>query len=275
MSAEAYIPDPFDCYELTVQSPRHITTFLRAVHGNHPIHLREDFAGTAAVSRQWITEARRAGELARAIAVELDPATIARAKSRIAEANSTDSITLLESECIHASDRHPADLIFVGNFSIGYIHTRADLLSYLTASRERLARGNAGFGGGIFACDTYGGASAFKLGGLERRHPGRRGEIIRYSWLHEKADPLTHMVENSISFRVEVDGEVIREYPHAFTYHWRLWSIAELREAMLEAGFTTTEVYKDVNIAPGQPAVPIRSPFELGEEWIVLISGRT
>jgi hypothetical protein len=35
----------------------------------------------------------------------------------------------------------------------------------------------------------------------------------------------------------------------AFEYHWRLWSIAELREAMLEAGFESVDVYDRIGNA--------------------------
>jgi len=268
--------DRFECYELCVQSPRHITAFLRAVHGQRPIVLREDFAGAAAVSRQWCLEAKRSGDsAARAVAVELDADAATRARAALTAAELQSEVEVITGNALSpAEPNESADIIFVGNFSIGYIHDRPTLVRYLRASRERLSRGNAGFGGGVFVCDTYGGASAFKLGGLERRHPGRRGEVIRYSWVHEKADPLTSMVENSISFRVEVDGEVVQELPRAFVYRWRLWSIAELCEAMREACFGSTEVYKDVNIAPGHAALPIRHPSELDQDWIVLVAAQ-
>lgn len=167
-----------------------------------------------------------------------------------------------------------ADVVFVGNFSIGYLHTRSELVNYLRLSRERLARGGGGFGGGIFVCDTYGGASAFKLGSLTRKHPSRTGEIIHYHWAHEAADPLTGMVTNSISFKVEREGEIVQELPRAFVYRWRLWPIVELREAMMEVGFVSTEVYTDCNVAPGEVPRAVSDPAELKEDWIVLVVGR-
>ena len=125
--------------------------------------------------------------------------------------------------------------------------------------------------------DIYGGASAFKRGGFVRKHPGPNGETIHYNWMREEADPLTGMVVNSISFRVEKDDvkggrEVVAEWPRAFVYRWRHWSIAELREAMLEVGFARTAVYADINVAPGHPAVAVEGPDELEENWIVLIA---
>jgi hypothetical protein len=267
--------DRFECYELCVQSPRHITGFLRAVHGAKPISLREDFAGAAAVSRQWCREAKRSGDAGRAMAIDIDPEASDRAAVHVGEAGLEDLVRVVFADCLgEAAPDDAADVVFVGNFSIGYIHERATLVRYLRAARSRLNRGNAGFGGGVFACDTYGGASAFKLGGLERKHPGRHGEVIRYSWVHEKADPLTSMVENSMSFRVEVDGDVVQEWPRAFVYRWRLWGIAELRDAMRDAGFGQTVVYVDVNVAPEHDPLPARDGQNLGEDWIVLVVGR-
>ena len=277
--------DRFDCYELCVQSPRHVSAFLRGVHANNPVVLREDFCGTAALSQRWLEDAARLGEPACAIAVDLDEEVITRARRAPQSPPPSQregaggwvgsSLQLLHADSTKPTNPDPGcDIVFVGNFSIGYLHTRRELIDYLALSRSRLARGNAGFGGGVFVCDTYGGASAFQLGSLTRRHPSRGREIIHYHWQHEEADPLTSMVTNSISFRVEIDGEIVQQLPRAFVYRWRLWSIAELREAMTEAGFASTEVYTDCNIAPGQAPRPV-TPTELGPDWIALITART
>jgi len=264
--------DRFACYELCVQSPRHVSAFLRGVHANKPRILREDFCGTAALSHRWIEDAARLGEPAAAIAVDLDEEVITRTRRVLP---SSPSLQLLCADSTKPTNPDPGcDIVFVGNFSIGYLHTRRELVDFLQLSRSRLARGNAGFGGGVFVCDTYGGASAFQLGSLTRKHPSRGREIIHYHWQHEDADPLTSMVTNSISFRVEIDGEIVHELPRAFVYRWRLWSIAELREAMTEAGFASTEVYTDCNIAPGQTPRPVATG-ELPADWIVLIVART
>lgn len=307
--------DRFDCYELCVQSPRHLVALLRGAHGGEPLVLREEFCGTAAVSRRWAAEGAKRGDRSRAVAVDIDQEPIARAIERAREEGLADRLVLRRGDVLdglvggrvhgrpepqegqelrleagtsgqderagrplHSVSAQPpedeaADVVFIGNFSIGYIHDRRTLIAYLARARERLARGSAGWGGGILACDTYGG-HAFRLGGFTRRHPGRGPELIHYTWRRERADPIAAMVENSISFRVEIGGEVVAEMPRAFVYRWRLWSIAELREAMLEAGFASVEVYQDTNIEPGGRPVPVGDPQELGEDWIVLVIGR-
>lgn len=282
--------NPLQCYELCVQSPRHVVNFLHALHGHVPRVLREDFCGTAAVSRRWVRDGLNDGDDRRAICIDLDPAALAYARDAARDAdipcrewsNSAPrppgrcEIVLARGDCVGKDAplaSEGCDAIFVGNFSIGYIHRRTDLCAYLRRSLDRLRRGNAGFGGGVFVCDTYGGAGAFRLGGIRRRHvsPGR--EVVLYEWVHEKADALTSMVENSISLRVEEDGQIVQEYPRAFTYRWRLWSIAELREAMSEVGFTSTSVYSEINVAPGETPQAV-GEGELGEDWTVCVAAR-
>ncbi len=271
--------DPFDCYETCVQSPAHVARFLRAVHGNQPAVLREDFCGTAAVARRWCLDAQRRGEPARAICTDLDADTIAKARSLCQRDGVSEHIRLIQADALahHTADRSAedtdaCDIVFIGNFSIGYIQERAALVRYLELCRNRLGRGNGGFGGGIIALDTYGGAGAWKLGSLTRKHPSRGREIVHYHWAHEEADPLIGAVVNSISFRVELDGEIVTEWPRAFVYRWRLWSIHELREALTEAGFAATEVYQELPTTPTQTP---RQAESLGEDWVVLIIGRT
>lgn len=268
--------DRHDCYELCVQSPRHVVALLRGVHAGEPTALREDFAGTGSVSLRWLAEAKSRGEHARATVVDLDGEALARAAraARVASADKLTGLEVVQADCITADDVRPADVIFVGNFSVGYIATRPALLQYLRASKRRLDAGNAGFGGGIFACDLYGGPSAYRLGVLERKHPARGREMIHYVWRHEEADPRTARVRNSISFRVVLDGDVIAEMPRAFVYEWRLWTLPELTEAMCEAGFSEVTLYKDLNVAPGQAPAPVSSADELRDDWIVLVVGR-
>ncbi len=247
--------DRHDCYELCVQSPQDLVPFLRAVHGNSPVTLREDFCGTAALSRHWPGPA---------VAIDSDAVVIGEAHRRGAGPN----VDLRCADCISSADQDLADIIFVGNFSIGYIRDRRTLVNYLASSRSRLRSG------GVFVCDTYGGASAFQLGSVERTHIAPDGTVVKYLWRQDHANPLTSRVRTSLHFRVIRDGEVIADHPDAFTYDWRLWSIAELREAMTEAGFAATEVYARIDLTPDSRPHAVVDAAELGETWFVCVVGR-
>lgn len=261
--------DRFDCYELCVQGVRWVVPFLRAVHGQEPRVLREDFCGTAALCRRWVADLANEGLDASATGTDLDETTLARAR----RANGDDpAVRLVRTDAVDApvAKADACDVIFVGNFSIGYIHDRPTLVAYLRRSAERLRLGAAGFGGGVFVCDLYDSPTKYTLGVLNRTHPGRGKEIVHYTWEHREADALTGMVTNAIHFRVVVDGDVVAEMPDAFVYRWRLWSIPELRDAMAEAGFASTEVHRQV----GEHPVPLAHGSEMGESGIVCVVAR-
>ena len=274
------IPTPLECYELCVQSPRHVAAFLAGVHGQRPTTLREDCCGTAAVSRRWVEDGQRIGETRNAVAVDHDRATLATADRAIADAGLAREVVVLEQDCFHAApatlEPHDAcDVIFLGNFSLGYIHTRDALVTYLASCKRRLGAGNAGFGGGVFVCDLYGGANAFTLGSTRRVHPAPGREIVHYLWEVEEADPRSALVTNAISFRVVRDGEVVAEYPRCFVYRWRLWSLPELADAAAQAGFSRgIDIYTDINTPPGAVPTPIMHARELPADWIVCLAAR-
>lgn len=278
---------PLDCYELCVQSPRHVTRLLRHLHAraqpgfdpqaptlddsgaSWPVVLREDFAGTAAVSRRWVSEAHARGLSARSIAIDSHEPTLQHAREQAHAAGVPDHIEFIRDDAVAApvQPRDACDVIFVGNFSIGYIHDRRDLVAYLSRSRQRLALGNAGFGGGVFVCDIYDSPNKYTLGMVHRRHPSRGRELIHYTWEHRSADVLTAMVQNAIHFRIEVDGIIEHEMFDAFVYNWRLWSLVELRDAMHEAGFSCVEVFAEVSDGPK----PIITGADLPESGVVCL----
>jgi SAM-dependent methyltransferase len=262
----------YELYERCVQNPTLLAGLLRAIHGGRADVLGEDFCGSAALSREWV----RPGSAARAIAVDLDPEPLARAREGLTPAQGK-RITAIRANVLKPSPaaRAKADVVFVGNFSIGEIHARRDLLRYLKIARSRLKRG------GVFVCDTYGGETAFARGATTRYHPGPgdKGDVrIRYIWQQRQTDPLTGLVENALHFRVERAGEVVQEITDAFVYRWRLWSVPELRDAMREAGFARTDVYAqlpDARDAGGTLyARPIEDPEEIDESFIVCVAGR-
>jgi SAM-dependent methyltransferase len=242
--------DRFDLYERCVQSPVELAAMLASLHGGSPRILREDFSGTGALSRAWV----RADPSRSAIAIDLDPEPLAKCRD-------VAKVTCRVADAVAATDRDEADLIFVGNFSLGYLHHRRDLDAYLRASRARLRRG------GLFAGDMYGGPGAWRLGGLARVMPLDEDGRLHYWWEHEAADASTGLVRNAISFRVERRGEIVEEWPRAFIYSWRLWSMPELREAMLEAGFTRVEAHLDLS-------AEVAPPEAFASDWTALVVAR-
>jgi SAM-dependent methyltransferase len=256
-------PDKHILYELCVQSPIDTVPMLRAMHGGDPRVLSEDFAGSAALSYLWADSAPDA----RAIAVDLDEAALMRRPDHLRVARIVGDVRTATNAA-----EHPCDVLFVGNFSIGYLHTRPELVAYLRHARSRLKPG------GVFVCEIYGGESAFLTGEVTRDHRLPDGRRVRYTWEQREANPLTGMVTDVLHFRVERAGRVECKLPDAFVYRWRLWSVPELRDAMVEAGFSTMEVYDrtpDATDAEGNAfMIPVSGDEDVEDSFIVCVAGR-
>lgn len=217
----------FDLYELCAQAPEMEARFLVAVHGRGPVVLGEDFAGPGAVARAWLALSPDH----RAVIADRDPEPLDHARTRAEASGSIASrLELICDDVMGVGAR--ADVIAAFNFAMCELHTRAQLVSYL---RHTVYRLNAN---GIFAADLYGGRDCMALGTTEKRIRTRAGDV-RYTWEQREADPATGRVVNAMHFRTP-DGRDLRD---AFTYDWRLWSTPELRDAMREAGFRSTEVH--------------------------------
>lgn len=261
-------PDKHDLYERCVQSPAQLVPMLRAMHAVAPASSRcvlaEDFAGTAALSYLWAD----ASPDNHALATDLDEPTLMR---RPDHPRVTRVVADVRDPSL-ASSTPACDICFVGNFSIGYLHTRAELLAYLTAVRARLNPN------GVFLCDTYGGESAFTLGEVHRDHPFPGGRRVRYTWEQRDANPLTGMVTDVLHFEIDRAGMVEHELPDAFVYRWRLWSLPELLDAMHEAGFDSTQVYdKDPDATDEEGnayMLPVTGDGDLDDNFVVYVAGR-
>ena len=122
--------DPFDLYERAVQAPARLAPLLVALHGAGPTRLREDFGGTGALARAFVRESPDRS----ALVVDIDPAPLARCAGH-------PNLRTLVADATRLDDADPADIIFVGNFSLGYVECRRQLARYLEACRRRLAPG--------------------------------------------------------------------------------------------------------------------------------------
>lgn len=254
--------DRFDLYELCTQTPERDVPLLRAIHGASPKRLGEDFAGTAALARRWVRAVR--GGSAIALDRDREPLLRAHGDARV--------------QCVVADVRRPprslarVDLLVALNFSICELHTRRELVTYLRAARRRLAAR------GCFVADLYGGDEAFTPGSLRERHRGPRGERIVYEFEQRSADALTGRVVDALHFQCTPRDGATTRFRDAFVYDWRLWSLVELREAMREAGFSSSEVFPRADHArDGRGRVhvrPLASSCELGSSWCVFVVGR-
>jgi SAM-dependent methyltransferase len=217
-------------YQQAVQSPEvHFHFFDRVYrerNGRLPFVLKEDFCGTALAAREWVLH--RDGNAA--LGVDLDAPTL-----RWGRAHNLDTldgerrrrVVLKRGNVLHVT-RPKVDLVVALNFSYFIFRTREALREYFVAARKSLAPG------GLFIGDIFGGWESQRPMQERTRHPG-----FTYVWDQTRFDPIANYGEFNIHFEFH-DGGGIRR---AFTYHWRMWSIPEIREVLAEAGFGRVDIY--------------------------------
>lgn len=252
--------------------------FVRAVHGGDPRTLCEDFCGPASVARAWCAM----GRAFHAVAVDIDPVPLKHARARAAESDragrdtSLKRLRLAEQDVLTVRDR--VDIIAGFNFAMCELHDRTKLIVYLRSAKKRLKPG------GVLIADLYGGPGSLTPGTATRRVPTECGTLV-YRWEQRRVDPVTARVINAIHFVLPGRGPAeARTFSDAFVYDWRLWTVAELRDAMLEAGFASTEIYTsygdavdsdgNLYVRPFATDFEPGDPDELGENFVAYVAGR-
>lgn len=222
--------DIHDLYEKAVQNVEHEVEFLQAtfesIRGRKAYRLREDFCGTASASCQWV----RQGKQFQAIGVDIDPAVLDWGRRhRLSRLPATDQarVQLLESDVMTVGTA-PVDMLIAFNFSYFTFKTRDLLLDYFRQAYAAL------LDDGLFVIDLFGGPEAQEETKEKTKHKG-----FTYIWHQAEFHPVTNYIRCHIHFKFR-DGSKIKK---AFTYEWRLWSAPELREVLLEAGFSKATVY--------------------------------
>ena len=219
--------------------------------------LREDFCGTANTSCEWVRRRKRS----RAFGVDLDAEVQQWGRkhhlSKLGEAKK--HVTLLNDDVLEVKTE-PVDIVLAMNFSYWIFKDRALLGRYFRNVYEGLVDD------GVFFLDAYGGSDAYK----EMRERTKYDEFT-YIWHQASFDPISADMVCKIHFSFP-DGSRMR---NAFTYEWRLWTLPEIREILLEAGFKRVTVYwqgDDEDSDEGNGEFEPAERGEADEAWIVYIS---
>lgn len=220
--------DPLLLYQLAVQAPEQdaaqFARWFARRHGRSLQSLREDFCGSAAIAAASL---RLLPEL-RAVGIDADAATIAWAQTHTSAALPEADRARLRLICADVRRvRARADLILATNFSYCVFHARAELLAYLRHCKRCLTPE------GYVALDTWGGGLTHRNFAERHRHRG-----FAHVWEQRAFDPLTHRVDCRIHFEFD-DGTSQRD---AFVYDWRMWTVPELRDLLVEAGLPDVRV---------------------------------
>ncbi len=236
--------DKFVCYQKSVQCPENEVDFFEQAYGDaygaRPMSLREDFCGTFAICCEWLkSDADRT-----AIAVDLCPDTLAWGREHNLATLTPDQqrrITILEQD-VRITNEPSVDVLSAQNFSFWIFRTRAEVVDYFRTARENLNDQ------GVLVMDMMGGGDCYTESLVDKRKivKGKRG--FSYHWEQARFNPVTADCTFYIHFKFG-DGSKMKR---AFEYHWRFWTIPEVREMLAEAGFRQSLCYWELEDENGE-----------------------
>ncbi|MEZ6192400.1 MAG: hypothetical protein R3C45_14085 [Phycisphaerales bacterium] len=222
--------DKYKLYQKSVQEPGHEVEFFDQAYeeefGKKPVVLREDFCGTFAVCCEW---AKLAGRTAYGVDLDPEPLTWGREHnlSKL-KPSQQERVTLVQDD-VRSNGTPKAHVLAAQNFSFWYFKTREELLNYFKFAHQNLADE------GMMIMDMMGGGDCI----TDDQSDVRKVGSFKYIWEQHSYDPITHDASFYIHFKFK-DGSKLKR---AFEYHWRFWTIPEVRELLQEAGFSASHVY--------------------------------
>ncbi|MGI9317519.1 MAG: hypothetical protein ACR2QW_09330 [bacterium] len=216
-------------YQQMVQSPEADIELLQSIYqasrGCKASHLREDFCGTGFTLACWIAQ----GDSYSGEGFDIDPEPVAWGwQNNFTVLGNAASRATLHLEDVRAPSQSPPDIRCAFNFSYWIFSERSEMLGYFKAAHQDLADH------GLFIIDVTGGTESLDEDPFE----SEVGEITCI-WQQQNYSPVDHTAELTLRFRFADGSEIEPPYQ----YRWRVWSIPELKDLLMEAGFRHTAVW--------------------------------
>jgi len=254
--------DKYSYYKKSVQSPEEDVQFLEKVYREltkkNPQIMREDFCGTYALCCEWT----RLNPDYKAVGVDIDeePLEYGKRVNYSALNEGEKDRILIKKQNVLEGNLPDADIACALNFSYFCFKERDTLKKYLKASLDSLNES------GLLFLDCFGGSKCCEANEEETEH---EEEKFSYFWDQDSFDPVTNFAQFYIHFKRY--GEKKRE--QVFSYDWRMWSIPELRDLLLEVGFKDVHVYWEESDEDGD-GNGVFSRVDVGEEceaWVAYL----
>ncbi len=217
-------------YTQAVQQPdvdvRFFRELYRQLRGRGPKLLREDFCGSFGVCCEWV----KLGPDYHAYGRDLGASPVAYGMKELLPRLTPEqrARVTIERKNVLSPGGPKSDLIMAMNFSYFIFKTRKELKAYFAACLKNLRRD------GVLAMDCFGGGGIHRPNKERTAHPR-----FTYWWEQYDYDPTTNIAHCAMHFKPK-GGKLIKD---AFTYDWRVWTIAEIRELLAEVGFKKCHVY--------------------------------
>ena len=224
--------------------------------------LREDFCGTAYTSCEWV----RRREDHQAVGVDLDAEVLAWGRRNNLSALTSEQSQRIELMHEDVLEARPglADIILAMNFSYYLFLKRHDLQEYFANALDGLVSD------GILFLDAYGGYEAPMVLTEPRECTDEDGNDFTYIWDQAEFNPIDSCMTCNIHFQFPDESRMDK----AFSYHWRLWTLPEIREILYEAGFSKVDIYWEGTDKVNNEGNGIYTPSETGDAdpgWVCYI----
>lgn len=254
--------DKYDFYRTAVQSPEddvefYLERYKELRKGKKPRVLREDFCGGGAISCEWV----KLDKTHKSAGLDLDPEPMDYGRKHYISELKTEQqkrVALIKKDVL-SGNLPTADIAVAVNFSYFLFKKREILKKYFKNVFESLNHK------GLFILDIFGGTNCTHP--IQDRTKNRK---FTYYWDQQSFDPVTNEAYFEIHFKYKG-----KKYKNIFNYDWRMWSIQEVKEVLLEVGFQDVKVYWEGDDKNGG-GNGIFTQVEKGEaclSWIAYIVG--
>ncbi|KAK8679762.1 hypothetical protein V6N13_145198 [Hibiscus sabdariffa] len=279
------MPSKFLLYQQSVQSPKGDISYLQKfflmyVGGRLPLHLQEDFCGTALLSTEWLrSDSRRT-----AVGLDLDLEALQWCLENNINKVGADGYSRIS--LFHGNVLNPCEARLVsfkpeelmGNIQLG----ESDYNSEIAATEPNMLEGSTAstseqsmeadakipardiicafnysccclhkraelvlyFKHVLEALSKKGGIFVMDLyGGTSSEQSlrlQRRFPNFTYTWEQAEFDIIERKTRISLHFHLSKQQKKLR---HAFSYSWRLWSLPEIRDCLEESGFQSVHFW--------------------------------
>jgi len=234
MGQKKIVALPFDKYRLynqAVQSAETDVLFYqeryKEIFGKPKsgLTLREDFCAAGAISCEWV----KLNKTYKSCGLDLDeePMNYGRENYISQLSKEQQNRVVLIQKNVLEKGLPQSDITAAVNFSYFIFKDRKILTAYFKNVFDSLNHR------GMFVVDVFGGTQCTDA--IVDRTPLKN---LVYYWEQKSFDPVTNEAQFAIHFKYKN-----KKYNDVFTYDWRLWSIPEIKEMMMEAGFDDVLVY--------------------------------
>lgn len=268
------LPDIHWLYEAAVQNVDTDLDFGKRVYAKHwkrkPLTVREDFCGTAKLAARWVQRKK----IHTAWGIDFHQPTLDWGIQHNVSGLNEEQKSRLHLICgdVLEVSTPGIDLAFALNFSFCVFKQRETLRDYFKRIYQALNRE------GLLVMDLYGGTESTMVKCDDVREidgittpDGTKIPDFDYIWDQARYNPINHHTTCHIHFDVPGFNRIEK----AFTYDWRLWTLPELQELLLEAGFSKAEVYLHDFDEDGDSdeIYRLRKTYENTQGWVAYVVG--